>query len=181
MLETSRLLIHDWQETHAETFLRLSRDEGFTLFPITDYRQTDLSSSLKWIQQMRLQNQTTGLGKWAVTLKETQLIIGMGGLTPWSYEGEEMIDITYRLHREAWGKGLGQELASALVDRGFKVKGLNEITATITPDNLPSKKIAARLGMQFDRRILLFNIPTDLYRLAKRYLAPFGGYSSQTR
>ena len=74
----------------------------FTRFPITNYRQTDLSSSLKWIQQTRLQNQTSGLGKWAVTLKETQDIIGMGGLTPWSYEGEEMIDITYRLHHEAW-------------------------------------------------------------------------------
>jgi len=43
--------------------------------------------------------------------------------------------------------------------------GLDQITATITPDNLPSKKIAEKLGMKFDRHILLLGVPTELYRL----------------
>jgi len=91
----------------------------------------------------------------------------MGGLTPWRWEGEELVDITYRLKSSAHGQGYGSELAQALVDYGFKTLGLTQITATITPDNVASKRIAQKLGMQFDRRIELLGVATDLYRLVK--------------
>ena len=77
------------------------------------------------------------------------------------------MDITYRLKSSAHGQGYGPELAQALVDYGFKTLGLTQITATITPDNVASKKIAQKLGMQFDQRIELLGVATDLYRLIK--------------
>jgi RimJ/RimL family protein N-acetyltransferase len=106
-------------------------------------------------------------GKLAVFEQGSGKLIGMGGLTPWRWEGEELVDVTYRLRESAWGKGYGWELAQALVGHGFRVLGLEQITATITPDNLPSKKIAEKLGMKFDRQILLLGVPTELYRLRR--------------
>jgi RimJ/RimL family protein N-acetyltransferase len=155
---TERLDIIPWKTEDAEAFYALSLDEGFTLFPITDYRQTSVESSRKWIE--------THPEKFAVWVRGSKELIGMGGLTPWLWNGEELIDITYRLRSSAHGKGYGWELAKALVDYGLNDLKLTQITATITPDNGPSKKIAERLGFKFDKRIELLGIATDLFRLS---------------
>ena len=159
MFTSERLLIRAWQESDAEAFYELTQDEGFNLYPINVYRQKSVDTAREWIRNVK--------GKLAVFEKESGKLIGMGGLTPWTWEGEALIDITYRLRESAWGKGYGWELAEALVNHGFRTLGLEQITATITPDNLPSKKIAQRLGMKFDRHIVLLGVPTDLYRLRR--------------
>jgi ribosomal-protein-alanine N-acetyltransferase len=159
MFTSERLLIRAWKESDAEAFYELTQDEGFNLHPINVYRQKSIDTAREWIRNVK--------GKFAVHEKESGKLIGMGGLTPWTWEGEELVDITYRLRESAWGKGYGWELAEALVHHGFRELGLDQITATITPDNLPSKKIAEKLGMKFDRHILLLGVPTDLYRLRR--------------
>jgi ribosomal-protein-alanine N-acetyltransferase len=160
MFTSERLLIRAWKESDAEAFYELAQDEGFNLHPINVYRQKSIDTAREWIRNVK--------GKLAVFEKESGQLIGMGGLTPWTWEGEELFDITYRLRESAWGRGYGWELAEALVHHGFRELGLEQITATITPDNLPSKKIAEKLGMKFDRHILLLGVPTDLYRLRRR-------------
>jgi ribosomal-protein-alanine N-acetyltransferase len=159
MFTSERLLIRAWEESDAKAFYELTQDEGFNLYPINVYRQKSIDTAREWIRKVK--------GKLAVFEKESGKLIGMGGLTPWTWEGEELIDITYRLRESAWGKGYGWELAEALVHHGFRELGLDQITATITPDNLPSKKIAEKLGMKFDRHIVLLGVPTDLYRLRR--------------
>jgi RimJ/RimL family protein N-acetyltransferase len=46
--------------------------------------------------------------------------------------------------------------------------GLKEVTATITPNNLASLKVASKLGMRFDRRTELKGVATELFRLKAR-------------
>lgn len=167
MFETEKLIINSWNPDLAENFFLLSQDDGFNLFPINSYRQKNLESARAWTQKMQEQNNKTRLGKYAVLEKVSLKLIGIGGLTPWTFEEEEMIDITYRLHSSAIGKGLGLELASGLVIFGFETLKLDEITATITRDNIPSKKIADKLGLKFDRHITLLGVATDLYRLRR--------------
>ncbi|HZH75696.1 MAG TPA: GNAT family N-acetyltransferase [Archangium sp.] len=162
MFTSERLLIRAWQESDAEAFYELTQDEGFNLYPINVYRQKSLDTAREWLRKVK--------GKFAVLEKDSSELIGMGGLTPWTWEGEELVDITYRLRESAWGKGYGWELAQALVQHGFRELGLEQITATITPDNVASKKIAEKLGMTFDRHILLLGVPTELYRLRRTSL-----------
>jgi [ribosomal protein S5]-alanine N-acetyltransferase len=155
MIQTKRLLVTPWSKFDAQAFLELSQDSGFNQYLITQYRQNDLVSAQEWIRQ--------NPHKLAVREKQGTLV-GMGGLTPWTYEGEEMVDITYRLKGAAHGRGLGTELAHALFKFGFYTLGLQEITATITADNLVSKKILDHLGFVFDKKIVLLGVVTDLYR-----------------
>jgi RimJ/RimL family protein N-acetyltransferase len=162
MITTDRLLISSWKESDAEEFYQLSQDDGFNLFPINVYRQKSVETAKEWIRNTK--------GKYAVRLKANSELIGMGGLTPWTWEGEVLTDITYRFKESAWGKGYGPELASALVDFGFEELNLDQITATITPDNVGSKKIAEKLGLKLDKRITLQGVPTDLYRLYRESL-----------
>jgi RimJ/RimL family protein N-acetyltransferase len=156
-LNSNRLIISSWEAQHAAAFFELSQDAGFNLFPITIYRQANVESARDWIMNSKT--------KWGVWEKQSGELIGIGGLTPWQLGADELVDITYRLRESNWGQGYGLELARALVKYGFTEMGLQQITATITPDNEASKKIAAKLGMVFDQHILLKNVPTDVYRL----------------
>jgi [ribosomal protein S5]-alanine N-acetyltransferase len=155
MISTPRLIIKPFTLGDAQNFFELSQDDAFNLFPIKIYRQKDLAGACEWIK--------TNTTKWAVW--ENGDLIGVGGLTPWELGEEILIDITYRLRERAHGKGLGFELAQALVNYGFHEMKLSQITATITPDNLPSKRVAEKLGMKFDQHIILLGVPTDVYRL----------------
>lgn len=157
MIESNRLTIKPFYEADAEAFFELTKDDGFNLFPITIYRQKSVETALEWIKNNN--------GKYAVWEKETHSLIGMGGITPWEYEKESLMDVTYRFRESAWGKGYGMELAQTLVDYGSKILGLKNLTATITPDNMASKKIAEKLGMRYDKQIILKGVATDLYRL----------------
>lgn len=150
-------MIRPFIEEDAKNFFELSNDKGFTLFPITIYKQESIETSKEWIKRNPY--------KFACIEKSTRSLIGMGGLTPWEYSGEKLTDITYRFRESAWGKGYGTELAEALIHYGMKTLKLTNITATITPDNIGSKKIAAKLGFKFDQHITLKDVPTDLYRL----------------
>jgi ribosomal-protein-alanine N-acetyltransferase len=166
MWRTPRLSIRPFLASEAASFLALTQDEGFRSHPITDYRQSGVQSAQAWLTNALQLNAETGLGKWAVCDSVGDALIGMGGLTPWTFEGEQMVDVTYRLRTSAWGRGLGSELAAGLLRGGFHERRLTEITATITPDNVASSKIAARLGMRYDRRITLLGVATELYRLS---------------
>jgi RimJ/RimL family protein N-acetyltransferase len=164
LFTTKNLSVLTWTLDMDEAFFDLTQDEGFRLFPITNHQQTSHASAREWISKNQEWNEK-GLGKYAVRERTSGDIIGMGGLTPWAWDGEQLMDITYRLRQAVWGKGYGMELAQALVQYGFGDLGLTQITATITPDNIPSKKIAEKLGLKFDRHITYLGVPTDLYRL----------------
>jgi ribosomal-protein-alanine N-acetyltransferase len=157
MFTTQRLTIRTWEINDAASFLSLTRDSGFMSYLITDYRQADIQSAESWIRTQK--------GKYAVIKTETGDLLGMGGLTPWNLDNEQLVDVTYRLKESAWGMGYGWELAKALRDYGFETLKLPQITATITPDNFLSKKIAEKLGLKFDRQIVLYGVLTDLFRL----------------
>lgn len=156
-ISTKHLIIRNFVPEDAEAFYELTKDEGFNLFPITIYRQTSIETALEWIKQ--------NVGKVAVWDKSTGKLIGIGGLTPWKWDDEDLVDITYRFRESAWGKGYGTETAAALVRYGQETLKLKNITATITPDNTGSKKIAEKLGFKFYKNIVLKGVPTVMYRL----------------
>jgi ribosomal-protein-alanine N-acetyltransferase len=164
---TERLELTSWSEEHAEAFFDLTQDNGFNLYPITVYRQKSPDAARQWLRESMALRAQTGFGKVAIWERNSDRLVGMGGLTPWTWEGERLVDLTYRLRESSWGRGYGKEAAVALLRHGFEDRGLSQITATITPDNLASRKIANALGMAFDRSIVLKGVATDLFRLKK--------------
>ncbi|MEU6919046.1 GNAT family N-acetyltransferase [Streptomyces olindensis] len=62
-------------------------------------------------------------------------------------------EIVYALSPEAWGGGLGTELAEALVAYGFETLGLAEVHATVDARNEASLRLLGRLGFAHVRDI----------------------------
>ena len=79
------------------------------------------------------------------------LLIGGARITVRSAE-HRTGDIGYVLRRARWGRGYGTETAELLIDFGFGTLGLHRIEATCHPDNLASRKVLERAGMQYEGR-----------------------------
>ncbi|WP_037606134.1 GNAT family N-acetyltransferase [Streptacidiphilus rugosus] len=80
---------------------------------------------------------------WAV--REEGRFVGHAELkpTPAVAGGQELV---YALSPDVWGRGLGTELANAVVDHGFAALGLAEVYATVAAPNRASLALLAGIG-----------------------------------
>lgn len=62
-------------------------------------------------------------------------------------------EIVYALAPEAWGSGLGTELAEALLAHGFETLGLAEVHATVAAENEASLRLLGRIGFAHVRDV----------------------------
>ena len=70
----------------------------------------------------------------------------LGQLGPWRPEGWPGNEIGYAFHRDAWGQGYAVEAGIAARDWAFEALGWDEVIHCIDPANVPSQKVAMRLG-----------------------------------
>ncbi|MHA6762583.1 GNAT family N-acetyltransferase [Streptacidiphilus sp. PAMC 29251] len=86
---------------------------------------------------------------WAV--RRDGRLVGHAEIKPASVvEGHEII---YALAADAWGCGLGTELADAIVGYGFDTLGLAEVHATVAEPNRASLALLGKIGFQHVRDI----------------------------
>ncbi len=88
----------------------------------------------------------------AVVLRASGELIGAArlGLSP--AHGRRG-DIGYVVRRDMWRQGVATEAARLLLGFGFAVLGLHRIEATCDPDNVASRRVLEKLGMQFEGRL----------------------------
>ncbi|MEV5600084.1 GNAT family N-acetyltransferase [Streptomyces sp. NPDC052299] len=91
-----------------------------------------------------------GFDVWAV--RRDGRTIGHAEIKPAKVvEGHELI---YGLAPEAWGQGLGTELARTIVAYGFEVLGLDQVYATVAEPNTASLGALRKVGFQHVRDII---------------------------
>ncbi len=85
-----------------------------------------------------------GFAMFSVIEKSSGLWVGQAG--PWYPDGWPGTEVGYAFHQDARGKGYCTEACVASMDWAFDVLGWDEVIHSIRPDNVPSQKIAQRLG-----------------------------------
>ncbi|GAA0646939.1 GNAT family N-acetyltransferase [Brevundimonas lenta] len=86
----------------------------------------------------------TGVSMFSVVDRQTGLWLGRIG--PWQPHGWPGTEVGWGLHPDAQGKGYGVEAATAAMDYAFDVLGWTDIIHCIDPENVPSQKLAERIG-----------------------------------
>lgn len=85
-----------------------------------------------------------GYGAWAVERRSDGAPLGRVGL--WHPEGWPGVEIGWRLHRAAWGSGYATEAARAALGWVWATQPFDHLISVIHPDNVPSQRLAERLG-----------------------------------
>lgn len=83
---------------------------------------------------------------WLVCLKKTGETLGFGGFNAF-IAADNRDTIGWTLDSSFWGKGYGTELAKACIEYGMKVRKLNRIDAIVRVDNIASRKVLEKAGM----------------------------------
>lgn len=122
-----------------------------------------------WLQR-RLEHDypARGYGPYSVVEKRSRQVIGYCGLFDFAdLDGCAEVEIGYRLVRRCWGKGYATEAAYTVRDHGFQNLGLSRLVAMIDPANVTSIRVAEKLGMRYEKDVMLegYTYPDHLYAM----------------
>jgi len=104
-----------------------------------------------------------GYGLCTVSLNENNDIIGFAGLFNRSIEDQLMVELGYRIIRPYWSQGFATEVATAIHEYACDQLGLASLISVIQPSNNASKRVAAKLGFEHPRNIVMDNVTCQLW------------------
>lgn len=144
VITTERLVLREIHEADYEALSCILQDSE-TMYAL-DMPFTD-EQVIRFIHEMQTHYGQRGFGYWAISEKESQELIGIGGLMIEEADGTEHVGVVYTLDKNHWGNGYATEAADACIEYGFSAFQFHEITAQVKLDNEKSRAVAERLGM----------------------------------
>ncbi len=151
ILQTKRLLLREFNLGDAPFILNIVNTPSWLEF-IGDKNVHSLGDAEMYLEEGPLKSyQESGFGFWLVVLKDSMTPIGMCGFVKREWLGD--VDIGFAFLLEYSGKGYAFEVASATMDHGKNVLGLNNILAITDPANSSSIKLLKKLGFHFEKEI----------------------------
>jgi RimJ/RimL family protein N-acetyltransferase len=147
--ETERLLIRTWQAEDRPAFAALMSDTEVTRYVNNGLVFTDAQID-EWLARQARQIAELDMCMGAVVEKSSGRVIGLSGTQPLGTTGD--LEIGWIFARDTWGRGYATEAGGAAMQHVLGTLGRDRVVAIIDPDNEPSKRVAARLGMQYEAR-----------------------------
>ncbi|MCS1390124.1 GNAT family N-acetyltransferase [Lysinibacillus boronitolerans] len=145
IIETERLYLRALKmDDHHELSKVLSDPESMQYYP-HPFNQEEVKNWISWNEKNYKQYNH---GLWAVVLKEGDRFIGDCGITMQNIDGLWLPEIGFHIIKAYWNKGYATEAAFACKEYAFNVLGYSEIFSYTTLKNIPSQKVAEKIGME---------------------------------
>ena len=147
LLETERLYLRHFEETDLACIRDLDTDPAVMQY--IGAVKTEEESRFFLNKALAYHAKNEGFGYWMIEEKHTQNFVGWAGLK--DLDGSEHIEVGYRLSQKQWGKGYATEVGKALLKYGFEKQKLEEIVAVTLQENIASRKVLEKIGLQYQR------------------------------
>lgn len=143
-LVTERLRLRDFEEHDWEAMLAIEGDPEAVRFQSFPPR-TEVDCRVYIARDVASRSPQRWCFDLAVTLADGRVVgrVGLDVKAPERKVGE----LWFILERASWGKGLMPEAARALLDFGFREKGLRRVFLECDPRNTSAVRLAEKLGM----------------------------------
>ena len=164
ILQTPRLKLREFTPEDVDALAQVLSDPETMRYYPAPY---DRAGVEQWIDRNRHRCQNDGVGLWAMELTRRQEVIGDCGIIAQEVEGERLYEIGYHLRRDFWGQGLATEAAIACRDWAFTHLKAARLISLIRPENLPSRRVAERVGMTLWREVNWRGLPHDVYSIER--------------
>lgn len=148
-LRTERLVMRAWTGADRDAFAEMNADpEVMEHFPSTLTRE----QSDAFVDRIERVFAEHGYGLWV--LERDGAFLGFTGLWVPAFHApfmdellQPVIEVGWRLRRDAWGHGYATEAARESIRFGFETIGLPQIVSFAVVGNLRSQAVMKRLGM----------------------------------
>ena len=146
-LETSHLILRDWQEKDIVPFAEMNKDERvmeYFLKKLTD------EESFDFYRRIRDEFEHYGFGLYAVECKADHRFLGYAGFHNITFDVDFApgVEIGWRLIAEAWGMGYATEAAAACLEYARVHLKLDEIYSFTSLPNKRSERVMQKIGMK---------------------------------
>lgn len=140
-IETERLILRVPRIEDFERYAELLGDEE-----AARYIGGHLPRAAAWRRFLQMPGAwvVQGFAMFSVEEKRTGRWLGQTG--PWKPDGWPGNEVGWSFHPDAWGRGYATEAATAAMDWAFDTLGWDAVIHCIDPANVPSQKLAQRLG-----------------------------------
>ncbi|WML43855.1 GNAT family N-acetyltransferase [Neobacillus sp. PS3-40] len=164
VLKTERLYLRQYKEEDTRILLPIFSDvETMKYYPAPlSFEQTQ-----NWIKKNQERYQEDGYGLWGICLKETNELIGDCGLVKQNVDDITEVEIGYHINKKYWSNGFASEAARGCKEYGFNQLGLNKLISIIDPRNIPSIRVAEKIGFTKEKEFFMFNKNHYIYSGSK--------------
>ena len=153
VLETERLILRQQTIDDAGFLLELMNEPGFVKY-VADRGLRTTADAADYLREKIIPSyQESGFGFYRIELKESGTPVGICGLV--KRETLDAVDVGFSMLERFSGKGYAFEAASAVMDYGRTVLGLQKIVGVTAPGNRVSIHLLEKLGMRLQRKIHL--------------------------
>jgi ribosomal-protein-alanine N-acetyltransferase len=167
-IETARLRLRQFERADLDRLAAIYTDPDVVKYigtgatPTKDETAYHLDNIINnyWAQR--------GFGRWALIDKRDEDLIGLCGLR--LLEGAP--ELVYLLAKECWGRGLAPEAARACLRYAFEELRLERVVAITRPENVASRRVLAKIGMNYEGDARFYEIDCVLYALTRAEYKP---------
>ncbi|MEC3981371.1 GNAT family N-acetyltransferase [Amycolatopsis sp. H20-H5] len=142
-IKTERLLLRRPREEDRQALVALQHNPRTNTFnavkPTPEKAAADVE---RWFQHWS----EHGFGYFAVSEIGSDEIAGIAGVRHHEFEDEQMLNLAYRFQPSTWGNGYTTEAAAAAVEWAERELPELPVLISVNVTNLPSLKVAERLG-----------------------------------
>lgn len=124
----------------------------------------------EWFEKQQWRYEQGKGGAMAFVEKETNTLIGWGGLLVQVVDGTEELEVGYSLLPAFWGRGYATEAARRCVELAFEKELTTSVISIIQIHNGPSQRVAERNGLVRERQTTYHGNPVFIYRIQRKSL-----------
>jgi len=151
ILETERLLLRVQQAADVPALIDLWLNPQVTRYLGGPRDKAHLQSDFDSVTRRPFAER---YDLWPLVEKETGRLVGHCGLLQKDVAGSSEIELIYILDPAVWGRGYATEIGQALIKYAFDRLGIKRLIALIEPDNQASERVAAKLGLLFEKEVV---------------------------
>jgi RimJ/RimL family protein N-acetyltransferase len=145
-IETERLRLRPWEPADLDAFHALYGDP-VVMRLVGGGPSRDLDHSRRRLAWMIDHQRQHGYSLWAIAERASGRIVGDCGMVLIEGEGPD-VEVAYKLHREAWGRGYATEAAAASVEFAFREAGPTRVLGFTYPENADSQHVLEKIGLR---------------------------------
>ena len=169
LIETDRLRLEMFEVSDLEAAFRLFNDDKVQKYLAPQNRRNREQMQIT-LQKFLARWRERGFGLWRVSGKSTKEMLGYCGFQ--YLEKTLDIEIIFAFFKNFWGKGFAAEAANASLRFGFEELLFTKIYAAAHPDNLASRGVLQKIGMDFEISTKHYGIEVVTYSISHSVFSP---------
>ena len=162
--ETERLILRHMRPDDFDALMAVFADPVTMKYYSSTFGRDEVKRWIEWCMNSYDEN---GYGLYAMALRETGTVIGDCGHSRQEVDGEMEVEIGYHVLREHWRKGYATEAARGAAAYGFETLCAKRLISLIRPENIPSRRVAEKVGMKVEKSVLRKGLVHLVYSCAR--------------